>query len=102
VKFTPVPTFFVPLWAGARGIPLRRFVLLDMFINLLWALSFLVTGYAIEREILTVHEDSAWIFWAANNGFLCSTFEELLETASIARGSATASQSVWDKVRSGV
>jgi len=65
VKFTPVPTLFVPLWAGTRRTPLRCFFILDTFMNLLWALSFLVIGYAIQREISPVHEDSAWMFCAA-------------------------------------
>ena len=65
VKFTPAPTLFVPLWAGARCTPLRPFFVLDICINLLWSLSLLVIGYAIQREILTVHEDAAWIFCAA-------------------------------------
>jgi len=65
VKFLPVPTLFVPLWAGVRGMPAWPFFLLDTLINLLWASSFLVIGYTIEREISTVPEDSAWIFCAA-------------------------------------
>jgi membrane protein DedA with SNARE-associated domain len=103
VKFTPVPTLFVPLWAGARGIPLRPFVLLDMFINLLWALSFLVIGYAIEREISTLHEDSAWIFCAAlivvSYVPRLRNYWKRLLSQGVRR---QRSQSVWDRVRSGV
>jgi len=65
VKFNPVPTFFVPLWAGSHCISLRSFVLLDAFINVLWALSFLVIGYTLEREISAINEYFAWASCAA-------------------------------------
>jgi membrane protein DedA with SNARE-associated domain len=60
VKFNPVPTLFVPLWAGARCISLRSFVFLDTLINVLWALSFLVIGYTLEREISAINGYFAW------------------------------------------
>ena len=53
-KFVPGLSTVAPPMAGAIGMPLRRFVMVNLFASALWAASGLVLGALFHRELMAV------------------------------------------------